>query len=106
MMSVAYALKKTSLAFGAAILWVVFAIHCYGMSVYPSTEVWDIYYGLVWLGVGMVLLCTLEPAIMKPRKQDVKEDVYVDDIDKAEKEYHKYKKQTRIPRFNKSKYDD
>lgn len=104
LMTVAYTLKKAALAFGAAIIWIVFTVHCYGMSGYSATGIWDIYYGLVWLGVGMVLLCVLEPAVMKQRNQDKKEDVFVDDLEKVEKEYEGYRRQTRLPRLGRDKY--
>jgi hypothetical protein len=98
MMVVAYAFKKGAIAFMAATMWVVFLIYCYTQSTLPVTGVWDIYAGLLFLGLSGALLCALEPVIMKPRKEDVKDDIFVDDIDNFEKDLKNYSRQTRIPR--------
>jgi hypothetical protein len=97
--AIAFSLKKAALAFMAAILWIVFAVDAYSISATPTTGVWDMYFALVWLGVAGILLCVLEPAIMRQKKEDAKEDVFVDDIDKYQEELNSYARQTRLPRL-------
>lgn len=97
----AYALKKALLAFAAGGAWIVFAVYCYTLSATPSTGDWDIYYAAFFLGCGMVLASILEPAIMRPRKQDMKDDIYLDDLDKYEKEWEDFSHRSRIPSLRK-----
>lgn len=99
LMTVAFVLKVGALSFGAALLWVVFAIHCYGLSAHPGGGAWDIYYALYFLGFGMVLLCAFMPALMKPKKADVKEDIFLDEFDQQEKDWNDLQRGTRIPRM-------
>jgi hypothetical protein len=73
-----YALRNTALAYGGGGAWVIFGLFCYSTSV---TE-WDIYYSLFWLGLGLAIICFLQPAIFPTSQleenlldaQDIAED--------------------------------
>ena len=72
-----YVFKKPVLAFAGAGGWVIFGVYSYTMSV----AAWDIYYGIFFLAMGMVIVCVLEPILMRQKKDELSEDVY-DNADK------------------------
>lgn len=94
-----FILRKAAIAFAAAAFWVLAGFQARSFSAYPTTGVWDVNYGLFLVCCGLVLLCVLEPAIMRPKKEDTKEDLTVDDIDEYEKEWAHYHKGTRVPKI-------
>jgi len=54
------------LSFASAGAWMVLGVYSYTQS----AIVWDIYYALFWLSMGMVVCCVLIPAILKEKKED------------------------------------
>ncbi len=94
-----YLRRQATLTFAAAGFWVVFAVYAYTLSATPKTGIWDTNYGMFFICVGLVIVCSLEPVIMRPPKAEEKEDIYLSDIDKLESDYDELAKQTRIPRI-------
>ena len=79
LMTIAYTFKRGYLMWAAAPAWLIFGL--YNRSL--STQTWDLYFGLFLIAsVGMVLLCIVEAVLIKPKKQDVKEDMYAEDLDR------------------------
>jgi sugar phosphate permease len=98
-MVAAFAIRKAAIAFASGAVWLLAGLQARSFSIYPLTGTWDIYYGLFMVCCGLVLLCVLEPAIMRQKKEDVKDDITVDEIDEYEKEWSRYNKGTRVPRI-------
>jgi len=71
-----FALKsgRAILAFAGAGAWMLLGVYSYTRF----TTLWDIYYALFWLSMGMVFACVLVPAILREKKE---EDISVEDID-------------------------
>lgn len=93
-----YLKRQPILTIAGAGAWAIFGIYSYGLSVTPDTGTWDIYYAIFFLSMGMILLCILEPVIMKPQ-ENPKEDLTIDEVDKTESDMQKLMKGTRIPRL-------
>ena len=72
-----YVLKKPVLAFAGGGFWMLCGAHCYTLSVVA----WDIYYGMFVLSIGMLLVCVLEPILMR-QKHDELSDAVWDNADK------------------------
>ena len=64
-MTLAYVFRRPALAMGAVIGWLLAALHSYSLSV----VMWDIYYGVFWLGLGMFFVCLLEGFILRPKDE-------------------------------------
>lgn len=58
---IAYSLKRTTLALGAAFAWLLFAIQGYA----NSAVMWDIYYCMFWFGIAMMLGIGIEASAMR-----------------------------------------
>ena len=71
-----FALKsgRAILAFASAGGWVLLGVYSYTRFV----ALWDIYYALFWLSMGMVFACVLVPVVLREKKE---EDISVEDID-------------------------
>jgi len=64
-----YALRNIALSYGAGGAWVVMAFYAMGQSDSPNpTQITDIYMALFWIGLGMLLVCMLEPVIYRKAK--------------------------------------
>lgn len=83
LMVAAYYLKQRPLAFAAAGGWLFFAVFCYMLSTGP----WDIYYGMFFFGMAMLIISALEPALMR-QQSDLGSSV-VDELD-DDKELDEY----------------
>lgn len=95
-----YLKRQPILAFAGGGFWVLLGLYMYSQSVYPTTEVWDIYYGGFWVCIGLVIVCVLEPAIMRNPKEKLEtEDMDISEVDGIDKEYEDLAKQTRGPRL-------
>lgn len=62
----AYIFKRPSLAFASLIAWIVLAVETYTLS----TGAWDIYYGLFWLCILMIVISGLEGWTLRPKNKD------------------------------------
>lgn len=86
-----YALRNIALSYGAGGAWVVMAFYAMGQSASPNvTEITDIYMALFWIGIGMVLVCMLEPVIYRKAKALAEE---VADLTEEETEAQSFNKQ-------------
>lgn len=65
-----YALKNMAIAYAGGGGWMLLGAHSYT----ESLATWDIYYCLFFLSMAMVILCILEPVILRKTKEGV-EDV-------------------------------
>jgi hypothetical protein len=104
-----YALKRTPLCIGAGGAWVVMAFYSMGKSASSSVmEITDIYMALFWIGMAMVLVCMLEPA-MESRKRaaaaggadeeyESEEDLGVKEFTKVRTDIESIKSQLRAGR--------
>jgi len=63
-----FALKsgRRILAFASAGAWMLLGVYSYTKFV----AVWDIYYSLFWLSMGLVLVCVLIPVILREKTED------------------------------------
>jgi len=57
---------RVILAFASAGAWMLLGVYSYTKSV----AVWDIYYSLFWLSMGLVFVCVLIPVILREKKDD------------------------------------
>lgn len=67
MTTMAYVFRKGALGFGAAFCWLILGIYAYTLSSTPSTDTWDIYFGLFWMSMGLMLVSALEVMVMKEK---------------------------------------
>jgi len=63
-----FALKsgRRILAFASAGAWMLLGVYSYTRFI----DLWDIYYSLFWLSMGMVLVCVLIPVILREKTED------------------------------------
>jgi len=59
-----YGLKNVAITYAGGAGWMLLGAHSYTQSV----TTWDVYYGLFFLAMFMVVLCLLEPVILKKSK--------------------------------------
>lgn len=93
------------LMFPAGLFWLFAGLWIRGLSVTansPAGTPWDIYYGMYFFCLFMVLACVLLPVAMRDKKAEEPGDVYVDDVDRAEEYNEKLWKATRAPRVGRS----
>ena len=100
-----YALKNMALSYGAGGAWVVLAFYSMSKSASPNvTEITDIYMALFWIGLGMVLVCMLEPVIYRKAKALAEEVAELSDSESLQKDFdnlHKEMSSIRLrPRGN------
>lgn len=65
-------------SFLAAGAWMLNGVYCYGVS----SAVWDVYYALFWLSMGMVFVCVLIPSVLKEKTEN---DIFADDVDRYDR---------------------
>lgn len=84
LMGLALGFKRQAIAWASIIPWLVFGFYSRSLS----TETWDLYYMLFWLSVlGMPLLCMTEALLLRPKKQEDKQDFYPDEADQMSKDW-------------------
>ena len=71
-----FALKsgRMIMAFVSAGAWALMGIYCYTLSI----QTWDIYYSIFWLSMGMTLVCSLIPTLLREKKEN---DIGIEDED-------------------------
>jgi len=85
-----YALKNMALSYGAGGAWVVMAFYAMGQSAAPNvTEITDIYMALFWIGMGMLLVCMLEPVIYRKAKALAEEVAELSDEEAEAENFNK-----------------
>lgn len=94
LMIVGYAFKRQGLVFGAVGGWMLLAICSYTLS----TAMWDIYYGLFWLGVGLVFVSALEAMFIGMK--DEPEEEPQDSVDRFITKQENYQK--KVDRMEKA----
>lgn len=67
LMLIAFAFKRQGIAFGAIGGWIILGVYAYTQQ----TGVWDIYYGLWWLSMGMVFVMGLEAWALRSKEEEV-----------------------------------
>jgi membrane protein implicated in regulation of membrane protease activity len=70
LMTLAYMYKKHFLAFGAAMGWILVAVYAYSLSV----AAWDVYYGLFWFAIALVVGSVLEAMVVRERPEPTEEE--------------------------------
>lgn len=78
LMTMGYIFRRPAMALAAGIAWLIFGLYSYSLS----AATWDIYYGLFWLGLGMLFVCLLEGFILRPKEeqQEPQEDYWRDEF--------------------------
>ena len=79
LMVIAYWTRRPAIAIGGAIAWVSFAYWNYTLY----TALWDIYFILFWLGIGMTITTLLEGFVLRPKPdqmepEEADEDTFED----------------------------
>ena len=65
-----YAIKRTVLAFIAAGAWAILAFYVFSMSESTSPiAITDIYMGLFWVSIAMVIVSAFEPVVMRDKEE-------------------------------------
>ena len=106
LMGMAMYFRRATLAWAAMVPWVLFGFLSYTSSTFPDTGVWDIFYGAFWMTLGMGLFCMVEALLIKPKPEDAKEDIYVDqDIDSTETYNDRLQRGTRAPQIGRRGYN-
>lgn len=76
--ALSYLFRKPVLAFSGGGLWLFVAIQAYQLS----AAAWDLYYGLFFFSMGMLIVCCLEPMVMRQRDEaEIPMRIYGDDED-------------------------
>lgn len=70
LMVMAYMFRKHFLAFGAAMGWVLVAVYAYTLS----AAAWDVYYGLFWFAIALVIISTLEAMAVREKVEPTEEE--------------------------------
>lgn len=70
LMGVAYGFKAFAYSFGAVMMWVLLGVYSYGLSAAP----WDIFYGLFWFSMAMVVVSALEALALGLRTREAPDD--------------------------------
>jgi hypothetical protein len=81
----ALALKsgRSILGFAGAGAWLLLGVYAYT----NSTALWDIYYALFWLSIGMVIACSLVASILKEQKE-IEGDIYPEELHPEDRELY------------------
>ena len=61
-----YNLKRPAIGFAGAGMWIIFALFSYSLS----TAVWDIYFGIFWVGIALSIVIGLETFVLRPKLKD------------------------------------
>jgi membrane protein implicated in regulation of membrane protease activity len=69
LMTLAYVFRKHFLAFGAAMGWILVAVYAYSLS----AVAWDVYYGLFWFAIALVVGSVLEAMAVRERAEPTEE---------------------------------
>ena len=92
------AIRSKLLIMFAMVFWVVAGIWSYTMSTTPTTTIWDMHYALFFVCLlGGPLMCLGMALTMRDPKEDQIGDIYVDDLDRQEKENEDLWRGTRAP---------
>lgn len=78
LMSIAWTFKKPPFAFGAIGGWILLAVFTYGLSAGP----WDIYYGMFWFSIGLMIVSALESMTLTNRTEEPPIEEKKDRIDR------------------------
>lgn len=70
LMTMAYMFRKHFLAFGAAMGWILVAVYAYTLS----AAAWDVYYGLFWFAIALVILSALEAMAVREKAEPAEEE--------------------------------
>lgn len=103
-----YFFKKGMLAFGGAGAWAVTGVYCYTRA----AEMWDVYYCLFWLCMGLTIACSFSPLAYRettPAREEVEEpDVKTirEELETLQREQNQYAflYSKRRPRGRASRY--
>jgi len=71
LMVAAYTFRRPAVAFGSCGVWVILAVFSYGFSI----SLWDPFYILFWISIALVIISAMEGVVLRPKKEDVPEDV-------------------------------
>lgn len=89
LMAMGYLFKRQGLSFGAVGGWILLAVYAYG----ESEAIWDVNYGIFWLGIGMAIVTAVETMSIRDKAEDPEEETSFDRV-VAKTEAHQ-KKQDR-----------
>lgn len=70
LMALAYAFKRPAMALGATGVWIIFAVQSYTLS----TALWDIYYTVFFVGIGVGLISLFEAMSLRGKTKDEEEE--------------------------------
>jgi len=83
LMAAGYIFKRIGLLFSAVGAWILFAVYCYGIS----SALWDVYYGLFWLGIAMAIVSAVESMSIRGGGEETEEVSAIDRQIKRMKEH-------------------
>lgn len=95
------ALKNQIILVASAAGWAVLGFYSYSVSdSASSTAITDVYMGLFWLCIAMIIASIFVSIYLKPRPEDKAEEVKLfDDSAELEAEFNDIRKETRIPKI-------
>lgn len=95
-----------ALAIASGGFWALTAFQSYTLSDYPTTSVWDVYYGAVYICLALLIVSILEPFLMRDRKEQslADDEAVIPDGERMEQEWDDLAAQTRIPRVGSRAY--
>jgi hypothetical protein len=98
---ISFYLRKSVLATGAGLSWILLGFQSYGMSSAANPgEITDVYMGLFWMCIIMCIVCIFEAVYMRP-KNEIGEEAALDftETEKLEEEYEHAWRETGAPTF-------
>lgn len=84
LMALSYIFKRPQVALAAAGAWIVAAVAAYGSSV----TAWDMWYGMFWFNIAMVIVAAFEAfysrekKVAEPPQVKTDMDTYLDDYER------------------------
>jgi hypothetical protein len=94
-----FVINKSILAFIGGAFWFMFGISSFMQSASSNpTNITDVYMGLFWLGIALMITCVLEPALMGKPKEEVI-DKKMTENEELEAEMKELMAEMRLPRL-------
>lgn len=93
LMITAYWIRRPAMGIAAGAMWWIASAQCYTLSV----TMWDVYFALYVVTIGLGIVASLEGFVLKPRKDQIDEAEQMFDEDKSDWR----DRNDRIDKFNK-----
>ena len=100
LMVTGYMFKRPALAIGASEAWLLTGLMSYTYSTTPVGGPWDIYYGLFWFSMALIIMSAFEAFMVReneePPQQATDLDTYADDMERRRSQLDRMRGLRRI----------